>query len=237
MKNKLLLLLLICCCSCEKETETDFSDYNNVMSVYVTDDNALGNGVEKVHVVADFRSDFNTETDSKVSFQIYKETLETQTGDIRQVDNKKTAEIFITHDKVEQLLVKAVITINGVEISKTVFVNFRDARPEFINVHTDDLLIEPENFNLLDITTETTRLSGKVSRNILVTTEVRDVDFHKLGIFSNYQDRTDADGKVKNRFTLGPDTYVGKLYIISRTLNELDEEIRDTAIVYSQIPE
>lgn len=121
-----LSLLCAICLSCEKETLTE--DYASLMSLKVENNQAESNNQDRVKIVAEFPANFSTKNSKTVDFYIDKDKEEKQSADIHLVQengvNKMIAEIYVTHIKAEILKVRAVLTINTVEVSKHTTVEF-----------------------------------------------------------------------------------------------------------------
>ncbi|TGV03384.1 hypothetical protein [Flavivirga rizhaonensis] len=223
-----------------KEVYVHFSEVNldDIMQLSIENDNALANGVEDIRVIASFPDDFTTEQDGKVDFQVFKNTPENSAQDIQLVQENgilsRQASIEIKHNKEGSLRVKATISVNEILITKEVNINFSKAYFETINVSSSTLKVQANLFNEIDIFTKLLRDSGTVSLNSKAETVVKDTLGEVRGVFNNYQNKTDSEGKITNKFTLGNDDYVGKLFVIGTSIDEMNEIKSDTLTIYSQ---
>ncbi|MBN8641224.1 MAG: hypothetical protein J0L86_05360 [Flavobacteriales bacterium] len=223
--------------SCEKSQEEILNDYNNVMTLKVENDNAYADNFNKIKIIAEFPNDFITEDDGKVDFYISKDTEEHKLESIRLIQengvSKKIAEAFITHNKNELLNVRAVVTINGVETSKQTSVTFKKAYFDELNIIASSLVVTHNTFNTIQLTTELNRNNGVVTLNSIAETVIKDSSGNTIGIFNNYKNKTDSTGKIVNNFAMGNNNYIGILYAITSSANELGVTQKDTLILYS----
>lgn len=235
MKNILLLTALLLL-SCEKDDDS-LAAYNAVMTLSVSNDQAEADGVDKVKITAEFPSDFSTEDDQSVNFIVRKETDETIPAAIRVVAEdgieKKIAEAYVAHNKMGSFEVKAVITVNRTEISKSVTIHFRQAFFDDITIETSSLTIAPESFDTIDITAALIRDKGTVTPNTMANTVVVNVAGDTIGYFNNYKNKTDSEGKIKNVFTLGDYPDEGPLYIIVSSVDANGAMQSETLTIFS----
>ena len=232
------IIMLIIFCSCEQEDDFNATKLSEIFNLTIEGNNASSDGVSKIQVIADFPKDFNTENDNKVEFTVYKDAQETTLSEIilteRNGVNSKVATLIITHNKATSIKVQATIKVNDITVTKEVEITFKKAYLDTINVKSSSLIITPNSFNEIEITTELLRNTGQVSLNSTADTKVVDPTGTLRGIFNNYQNTTNSEGKIINNFTLGNDTYEGLLYVISTSLNEQNEIKKDTLTLFSQ---
>lgn len=230
------LLILLILVSCYNENDFKPSELSKVMILKVQNDNQLADGISKITAIAEFPSEFKTEKDSKVIFRIDGHQKE---AGIRLVEingvNKKIAEIDITSKSVKTKNVKAIVSILNSEISKEQNISFRSAFCESINLSSSSLTITPDSsFTEITLTTKLMRNKGFVSTGITSNTKVVDLNGLERGVLVNYKFTTDSLGIITNQFTMGNDNYEGLLYAISESLDESNNLIRDTLVIYSQ---
>ncbi|CAM4367748.1 hypothetical protein [Gillisia limnaea] len=238
MKNRLLtsLSLMLILNSCYKEDDYSPTELSNIMNLRIDNDNQLADGLSKITAVAEFPSDFSTETNNKVTFIIAGIEKE---ADIRLVEidgtNKKIAEIDFTSKSVKTSNLKAIISVLQSEISEEQNMSFRRAFCESINLSSSSLTIIPDSsFTKITLTTKLIRESGVVSIGTIANTKVVDLNGVERGILVNYSFKTDSLGIITNQFTMGNDGYEGQLYAISESLDESNNIKKDTLILYSQ---
>ncbi|MDD7885733.1 hypothetical protein [Flavivirga sp. 57AJ16] len=238
LKIKYLLIVIIIICACHNDNEFSPENLDTILTLSVENDNAASDGIETVEVIADFPIDFTTEADGMVDFVVFKDTNETYSQAIELSQEhgvqKKSASIFVNHNKQEPLKVKATISVNEVLITKEVLINFSKAYFNAINITTSSLTISSNSFKEIDITTELLRNKGIVSLNSIAETIVKDTLWQPRGLFNNYKNKTNSEGKIVNKYTLGNDDYEGELFIIS-TATDINNEIKsDTLTIYAQ---
>ena len=231
-------MLIIIICSCNNDNEFSPENLDTILTVLVENDNAVSDGVEAIEIIAEFPLDFTTEADGMVDFVIFKDTNEMYSQPIELVQEngtqKKRASILVKHNKQESLNVKATISVNEVLISKEITINFTQAYFNSINITASPLTIAPNSFNEIDITTELVRDTGVVSLNSIAETIVKDTLWQPRGIFNNYKNKTNSEGKIVNKYTLGNDDYQGKLFIIAMATDINNETKSDTLTIYAQ---
>jgi|GEM_PF-3041736 len=236
-KTYLLITIGLLIVSCEKSQEEILTDYSNIMTLKVENDNAYADNFDKIKLVAEFPENFNTEDDGKVDFYIYKDTEEHLTEPIRLVQEngvlKKICDVYVKHNKNESLNIKAVIKIGGIETSKTTTIVFKKAFFDNLNIFSSALTVNSNSFSTIQLTSELTRDNGIVTLNSLAETEVKDNLGNTIGIFTNYKNKTDATGKIINNFTLGNNNYSGILYAITSSINEQGTIKKDTITLYA----
>ncbi|MFD2588980.1 hypothetical protein ACFSQJ_18795 [Croceitalea marina] len=224
---------------CENPEDFNPSNLIDVMDIQVRNDNTPADGISRITVVASFDEEFSTEDDQKIDFVVFKDSLESSSQNLVFTSvngiEQRISELFVVHNKQERLQVKATASVNGAQFSKTVDVNFENAYPEAINVFTDSLTINPNSFNQIKITTELSRSVGMVNSGIKAETHVVDTLGNTLGLFNNYQNTlfTRDSGRIENRFSLGNESYLGKLLIVAKTETPAGE-LRDTTIIFSK---
>jgi hypothetical protein len=223
-----------------KELFVTFSkvSLDDYLSLSVENNNALSDGIEEIKITANLPIDFDSEDDGKVEFVINKKNIEYYNESIILIQEnkiqKRQAIILIKHNEEEPLKVKATISVNDIFISKEVSVNFSKAYLDAINVTSSTLTISPNSFNEIDIYTELLRNRGIVSLNTIVNTVVKDTIGIARGSFNKYKNKTNLEGKILNKYTLGNDEYQGKLFVISTTLDINNKIKSDTLTIYSQ---
>ncbi|WP_136466248.1 hypothetical protein [Flagellimonas onchidii] len=236
--NTIIILLLIFISSCENEDDFNPSTLAENFNLRIENDNPPADMISEIAVIAEFPVNFNTEDDSKVDFLIFKEEREEMSSDIVLTEdngnNVKQAELLVSYNRDTPIIVEGTISINGTVISKEVEITFSKAYPDSINVKSSSLTITPNSFEEIEITTELLRNIGNVSLNTIAETRVVDTNGTTRGIFNNYQNRTDSNGKIINKLTMGNDTYEGMLFVISSVINEENEIKTDTLTIYSQ---
>ena len=235
--NKIIFLLLfsIFISSCENDDTNVLQA--NLMQLRVENNLAYANNFDKIKIIAEFPNDFNTEDDQKVKFTVGKDEEEIITSTITLINEngtlKKIAEAFIKHNVQTTLNVKATISINNVEISKDVDVSFKNAFPDDITISSSSLEVVPNSFETITLTTKLNREYGSVSLNTSVLTEAFDVNNNPIGIFVDYKDKTNEEGIVVNKFTLGNDSYLGPIKIKSTTIDENNVDKTFELTIYS----
>lgn len=237
-KISYLFMLIIIICSCNNDNEFSPENLDTILSISAENDNAVSDGVEAIKVIAEFPLDFTTETDGMVDFVVFKDTNEmsSQAIELTQENGiqKKRASILVKHNEQESLKVKATISVNEILISEEIFINFSKAYFNSINITTSSLKITPNSFNEIDITTELARNTGVVSLNCIAETIVKDTLWQPRGIFNNYKNKTNSEGKIVNKYTLGNDDYLGKLFVITTAIGINNETKSDTLTIYAQ---
>lgn len=224
--------------SCEDQDEFNPSSLSDIISLQIENDNTNADGVSEIIVKAIFPSDFETEEDNKVDFEIFRDSIESVTKDIIFTtingEDIKLAELSVTNNKEDAVKVTAAIVIAGSRITKEITVTFEKAFPEMINVRSSSLTIKPNSFEEIEITTELKRETGIVSTGFNGETRVVDTLGATRGVFNDYQNITNNEGKIVNKLTLGNDDYTGKLFVISHAQNEMGQQIIDSLTIFSQ---
>lgn len=239
MKNIIKCLGLVMLLSCNLDDEFDAENLKDILSLRIENNNALSDGVDMISVYAEFPLEFTNEDDNLVQFTVLnkgEEAIVQEPIELIQVDDsqKRSAKVSIRNNMVESLTVNAQISINGIIISDEVKVQFKKAYVESIELSTSSLIVTPSSFNEIVLTTELKRNVGKVSLNSIAETVVLDTLGVARGLFKNYKNLIDADGKISNNFTLANDAYEGKLYVIASSLSEENLIVSDTLILISQ---
>ena len=231
-----LLILVLIINSCYKEDDFSPSSLSNLLELSIKNDNQLADGTSKIKAIAEFPSDFSTETNDKVTFIIEGNENE---AEIRFVEidgvNKKVADFEFTSKTAKTANIKAIISVFESEISKELSATFRPAFCESINVSSSSLTIVPDSsFTEITLITKLVRNSGVVSTGTVANTKVVDVNGTERGILVDYNFKTDSLGMINNRFTMGNDNYEGQLYAISESIDENNNIKKDTLVLYSQ---
>ena len=234
----IFLIFLLTIVSCNTDNEFNPKNLDNVLSIEIENNNALSDGVDEIEVLAKFPIDFSTEDDNKVDFTIFKESEEMISKEIELIQQnsvqKKQSSISINYNKDDSLRIKATIGINNIKISKDTLINFTKAYLNSINITSSSLTLQPNSFNEVEIITDLMRNIGKVTINSVAETIVQDSLGQARGIFNNYQNKTNEDGKIINKYTLGNDDYEGRLFVIATSLDSNNEIQSDTLILFSQ---
>ncbi|WP_298791237.1 hypothetical protein [uncultured Allomuricauda sp.] len=241
MRDKFLFLFVLSLLiACEDTDDFSPSSLIKLMDIKTRNDNAPADGVSRVTVVVSFDKEFSTEDDQKIDFVVFKDSLEMSSQDLVFTSNndieQRISELFVVHNRAETIQVKATASANGAQFSRTTNITFDDALPDEINVFADSLVVNPNSFKELTITTELPRTTGTVNSGIIAETIVLDTLGNPHGVFNNYQNKTKEvnSGKIENRFTLGDDNYVGKLFIIA-TSQSTTGTLKDSLVIFSKI--
>ena len=238
MKKALPLLITLLCC-CEKSNDFSPSELSNLMELTIENNNMPADGVSNIKVIASFPENFDNAQDDKVRFKVFKDSIITINNDIVFTSingsDKKVSDILINNKKADTIEVEAAVTINKSQISKRINAVFKNAYPDRLRIIADSLTIAPNSFKELQITTTLFREIGNVNQGIKVETKVIDSDGIPRGIFNGYKEILDNDSSlILNRYTLGNDSYVGELYIVSLTENPMNQMISDTLMIFSK---
>ncbi len=239
MKKFMFSFVLILTFGCESPDDFKPSSLIDLINIEVRSNNVPADGISRIQVIAAFSEDFSTEDDQKIEFTVFKDSLERSSQDLVFTLNngveERISELFVVHNRPETLRVKATASVNGVEFSKTTDIVYEMAYPEEINVLADSLVINPNSFKELKITTELLRSIGKVNSGIIAETIVVDTLGNERGLFNNYQNkiREIDSGKIENRFTLGNDDYTGRLFVIVST-QTATETVGDSIVIFSK---
>lgn len=240
MKTKLIISILFCMLlfNCEKEEDYDPSNLIDIMTLELVNNNAPADGVTKIDVIARFIIDFETETDNKVEFSVFKDSIETSLQDIvlsnDDSENIKTSQLSVAYNRLDSIKVRATISSAGSQIYKEQYLKFSKAYLDSINVFSDSLIIQPSSFGEIQLTTELIRNTGRPNSGTVADTKVVDTLGQERGVFNNYANHSNEAGKIINTFTLGNDDYTGKLYVISRSQGENNISKIDSLTIYSQ---
>ena len=224
--------------ACNNDNEFSSNNLEGILSISTENDNASADGVQEIKIIAEFPDDFSTESDGSVDFKVFKDNPEIFSKSIELVQEngiqKKQAILGVKHNKAESLRIKATINVNNILISKDIYITYSKAFLNEINITSSSLTIMPSTFNEISITTELLRNSGIVSLNSKAETIVVDTLGQLRGFFNNYKNKTDEQGKILNKYTLGTDDYAGKLFVIATSINENSETKTDTLTIFSQ---
>lgn len=123
---------------------------------------------------------------------------------------KRTSKVRLTSGKTVEL---ASIDITTSVTAKSLTVDFVRAYPEYVNVTVSAAAIQTGFNNTMTITTQLLRSIGVPSINSEIALRVVDASGADHGTFINFNNKSNAEGKVVNSFTLGADTYQGPLFI------------------------
>lgn len=213
-------------------------NYLNDIQLNVLNNNAEANNFDKVRIIIDMPEEFPEIENNKVHFKIFKSVPETFDVDVRLVqlngEVKKVADVEIKHNIVENINCEMILKINGIEFRKETFISFKKAFLESLNITSSSLQISPNNFNTVTITTQLNRQNGIVSLNTTAITKAKDDAGNPVGIFVNFDDKTDIDGKIVNLFTLGNSEYTGPIHFTVETLDSNGEPFESpTLTIYS----
>ncbi len=225
--------------SCEDEAAFDAENLVElIIDMRVENNNQPGDGVSKIKVITVFPDGFTTEDDGKVTYNIFKEDIETIETDINStIENGKEvrkSEVLITNNEADVIDVRATISVNKKLVFKEIQVRFKRAFPDSINIKSSSLVLTPNSFQEIELTTELLRRTGVVSKNSYAETIVLDTLGNPRGLFNNYKTIADAEGKIVNKYTLGTDDYIGYLYAISTTRQESNTVKIDTINLFSK---
>jgi len=239
MKTAIKCLALLLLLSCNNDDEFKAENLKNILKLQIDNNNALSDGVDIVKVIAEFPLNFSTEDDNLVEFTVLndgEEEVVQERIELIQENNiqKRIAILSVRNNKPNTLMVKAQISINGILISEEVLIQFKKAYLDFIEVSAKSLLITPNSFNEIELTTVLKRNLGNVSLNSIAETTVLDTLGIQRGFFNNYKNRTDSDGKIVNQYTMGNDDYEGNLFVIAAAFDESNTIVSDTTKIISQ---
>jgi hypothetical protein len=123
---------------------------------------------------------------------------------------KRVAQVRLIASKiVDSALVE--VAVKGT--SKNFTVNFLKALPDSVSISLSAPAIATGFANSVTITTSLIRSAGVPSLNNDATLTVTDTANVSRGSFINYSSKSDINGVIVNKFTLGSDTYKGKLIV------------------------
>lgn len=232
----MLFLFSFILISCYSEDDYSPSKLSKIINLRIESNNQLADGVSKIKVIAEFPDDFSTEDNNLVTFVIDDQKIE---AEIRLVEeggiNIKISEINLISRTIKNSTIKAIISIRGSEISKEKNVSFRRAYCESINLSSSSLIIRPDSsFAEIILTSKLLRNNGFVTSGTEGFTKVVDINGVKRGILVNNNFKTDSDGFIINKFTMGNDPYTGLLYAVTESTDEFGEIKNDTLIIYAQ---
>lgn len=240
-----VIFLLVCMTiltGCYDEQDFSPSAVNDVLKLQLRNNNTLADSESQIEVRALFPADFQTEEDDKVDFIIQRNSgIEEVTSEILFVQengvDKRLATTKISSIDAESFVVNAKISVNGATIQKDTTITFLKAYPENIRQSVSTPLVKPNFFETITITTTLERNKGKVSKNTIVDVIVVDTAGVKRGRIDDLITKSNEEGVVENKFAMGEDTYVGKLYLISSSETENQTVLRDTITLISKMDE
>jgi len=131
---------------------------------------------------------------------------------------RRIAQVRLTASKLEE---SAAIEIAIKGTLKAYNVNFKKAYPESIALTLGALSISPGYANSVQINTNLLRGKGTPTVNNEATTIVVDTNNVRRGAFINYNTKSDINGQVINKFTLGTDNYKGKLRVVATAVDSV----------------
>lgn len=222
-----------------KQTEITFKqpNINANMLLKVDNNNAYADSFDKIKIIAEFPSDFSSEEDQKVDFIVNKDIPETYKSDIILINEngllKRVAELYVTYNKATTLQVNAVIKINGVQTLQPIQISYKQAYLDEINISSSSLEIKHNSFETVTITSKLTRNKGMVTLDTPVVTKAYDINNNEIGTFVDYKNKTDINGEVVNKFTLGNSNYVGPIKIITKSINANNNSVSSEIILYT----
>ena len=241
MKNRTFFFLLsvTTLVGCYDEQEFSPSALSDVLKLQIRNNNALADSKSQIEVRTVFPADFQTEDDNKVEFIIQKGSgNEERTSEILFVQengvDKRIGTTKISSIDVESFVVNATISVNGATIQKDTTITFLKAYPEVIRQSVSTPLVKPDFFEPITITTTLERNNGKVSKNTIVDIVVVDTTGVERGRIDDLRTKSNEEGIVENKFTMGEDTYVGKLYLIASSETENQTVLKDTITLISK---
>ncbi len=241
-KISVLVPCLVFVFGCENEEAFDAENLVEIITeLKVEDNNQPADGVHSIKVLTVFPDDFETEDNGKVTYTIFRDTIETQESDITTtlVDGKEVrlSELVLTSKEPDTITIRSTINVANKSVFKETEVQFRKALPDSINLKSSVLTLSPNDFSEIDLTLELLRNVGAVSANAFAQTIVIDTLGNERGLFNNYTVLSNAEGKIENKYTLGNDDYVGPLIAISRSRDEFNNIMTDTVTLISKLKE
>lgn len=241
MKEKIFVLTLLITfnIACEDEEALDAENLVEIITeLRIEDNNQPADGLHKIKVITVFPDDFDTEDDGKVTYLIFRDEVETEEIEITTTTENgkeiRKSELFISSSEVDTLAIRASISVANKSVFKETEVQFRRAFSDSINIKSSSLVLYPDDFGEIDLTTELLRKVGVVSINSYAETTVIDTLGNPRGFFNNYKTFSDSEGKVVNKFTLGNDDYLGRLYAISKAKDGQNNIQSDTIMIFSK---
>jgi hypothetical protein len=117
---------------------------------------------------------------------------------------------------------------------KTQVVQFKRAHAESIHITVAALSIASGFANSLQITTNLLRSKGTPTQNSEATLKAVDTTNIERGILINYSTKSDANGQIINKFSMGNDPYKGKLKLIAASADSVGHPISDTTLIFVQ---
>jgi hypothetical protein len=144
---------------------------------------------------------------------------------------KRAVQVRFTSSK---NLETAHIEVSTKSTLKATSVDFTKAFPESIKLSVGAPSIATGFANSVQVTTALSRLLGMPSVGCDATLAVTDTNNVVRGSFINYVGKSDGSGIVTNKFTLGTDTYKGKLNIIATTQDASGKVLIDKTQIIAQ---
>lgn len=207
-------------------------DYDSFLSVYPTSVKVPADGAsytyiavsQPVYLPADY---------SSITFTTTAGVFDNGTKTI----TKSAATVLVngTYQKTVQVRLTAPTQVNTANIeaaikgtSKTVSVNFTRAYPENISLSLGAGAISGGYGNSVQITTSLLRAVGIPSVGNDASLSVVDSTGAPRGSFINYATKSDASGFIINKFTMGNDTYKGRLTVIASTTDSTGKPLPAT---------
>lgn len=237
-----LLLSIGVLLSCYDEQDFSPSAISDILQLQLRNNNTLADAESQIEIRALFPVDFQTEDDEKVDFTIQNNSENEEiTSEILFVQengvDKRIGTTKISSIDAESFVVNAKISVNGATIQKDTVITFLKAYPESIRQSVSTPLVKPNFFETITITTTLERNKGKVSKNTFVDVVVVDTAGVERGRIDDLITKTNEEGIVENKFALGEDSYVGKLYLVASSETENQTVLRDTITLISKMDE
>ena len=129
---------------------------------------------------------------------------------------------------------KAYITARSAGYARSDSIDFVQACPDSLWIIPDKLFFKAAPDSEVKFTVELMRGSGKISLNTLVNMFVIGTDNKKKGMFREYRNRSDENGKCYFTFTLGQDVYTGPLSVQVIVQQNLCTAMKTIQIVATQ---
>jgi hypothetical protein len=212
-------------------------NYDNLLLLSTVQSQISADGESSIDIIVDQPLDTKEEY-TAISFSTTKGIFENNAKTISKSsvivwDNgiyKRRAVVrLISSKKVENTDIEA--GIKGY-IKKT-SVSFIKAFPESLKLSTTAISISPGYGNTLTITTTLSRQKGTPSIGNLATLMVSDSNRNSIGYFVNYNNVSDENGTISNKFTLGDLNYHGPLKIIAQSTDTNNQIIKDSIQIVS----
>lgn len=144
---------------------------------------------------------------------------------------KRLAQVRLTSSKNEE---KATIEASIKGTLKTIVISFTKAFPEAIKAVVVNPFITSGVTNSLQITTNLLRSVGTPTIGNEASLKVIDSNNVARGSFINYTTKSDANGNIVNKYTLGTDPYKGALRIVAQGIDATGNALRDTVTISVQ---